>query len=197
MTSPVSFLSTSPLRFSFSLVESWIGAQDLSLVACVRSFIHSLIPLPPFNTNGASQLAPVVKNPPANAGDVREAGSIPGSGRSLEEGMATHTSILVWRIPWSDEPGGLLSMGLQRVGHDWSDFTHACMHVLSAGDRMMGKINRISALEALTVFRGWETANRQRNKARKCKWRQFPGGAVVRTLCFHCRGSRFHLWLGD
>ena len=34
-------------------------------------------------------------------------GSIPGSGRSLEEGMATHSSILAWRIPWTEEPGGL------------------------------------------------------------------------------------------
>ena len=37
---------------------------------------------------------------------------------SLEEGMATHSSILTWRIPWSEEPGGLQSMGSQRVGHD-------------------------------------------------------------------------------
>ena len=36
----------------------------------------------------------------------------------LEEGMATHSSILAWRIPWSQEPGGLQSMGSQRVGHD-------------------------------------------------------------------------------
>ena len=36
----------------------------------------------------------------------------------LEEGMATHSSILVWRIPWIEEPEGLQSMGLQRVGHD-------------------------------------------------------------------------------
>ena len=36
----------------------------------------------------------------------------------LEEGMATHSSILAWRIPWIDEHGGLRSMGLQRVGHD-------------------------------------------------------------------------------
>jgi len=36
----------------------------------------------------------------------------------LEEGMATHSSILAWRIPWTEEPGGLQSMGLQRVGHD-------------------------------------------------------------------------------
>ena len=36
----------------------------------------------------------------------------------LEKGIATHSSILVWRIPWTEEPGGLLSMGSQRVGHD-------------------------------------------------------------------------------
>ena len=37
---------------------------------------------------------------------------------SLKKGMATHSSILAWRIPWREEPGGLQSMGLQRVGHD-------------------------------------------------------------------------------
>ena len=37
---------------------------------------------------------------------------------SLEKGMATHSSILAWRIPWTEEPGGLQSMGLQRVGHN-------------------------------------------------------------------------------
>ena len=36
----------------------------------------------------------------------------------LEKGMATHSSILAWRIPWTEQPGGLQSMGLQRVGHD-------------------------------------------------------------------------------
>ena len=36
----------------------------------------------------------------------------------LQEGMATHSSILIWRIPWTEEPGGLQSIGLQRVGHD-------------------------------------------------------------------------------
>ena len=38
---------------------------------------------------------------------------------SLEKGMATHSSILAWRIPWTEEPGRLQSMGSQRVGHDW------------------------------------------------------------------------------
>ena len=64
---------------------------------------------------GASQVVLVVKNLPANAGDM---GSIPGSGRSLEKEMATHSSILVWRIPWKEEPGELQSMKSQRVRHD-------------------------------------------------------------------------------
>ena len=42
----------------------------------------------------------------------------------LEKGMATHSSILSWRIPWTEEPGGLQSIGLQRVGLDWSDWAH-------------------------------------------------------------------------
>ena len=60
----------------------------------------------------------VVKNPPVNAGDTRDTGSIPGSEDPLEKGMATHSSILAWRIPWTEEPGGLHSIGSQRVGHD-------------------------------------------------------------------------------
>ena len=44
----------------------------------------------------------------------------------LEEGMATHSSILAWRIPWTEEPGGLQSTGSQRVGHDGRDL--ACTH---------------------------------------------------------------------
>ena len=39
--------------------------------------------------------------------------------------MATHSSVLAWRIPWTEEPGGLLSMGSHRVGHDWSDLAAA------------------------------------------------------------------------
>ena len=53
----------------------------------------------------------MVKNPPANAGDE---GSIPGLGRPLEKEMATHSSILAWEIPWTEEPGGLQSTGLQK-----------------------------------------------------------------------------------
>ena len=47
----------------------------------------------------------------------------------LEKEMATHSSILAWKIPGTEEPGGLQSMWLKRVRHDWSDL-HACMHAL-------------------------------------------------------------------
>ena len=56
----------------------------------------------------ASQGVPVVRNLPANAGDT---GSIPGSGRSPEEAMATHSRIVAQRIPWTEEAGGLQSKG--------------------------------------------------------------------------------------
>ena len=42
----------------------------------------------------------------------------------LEEGMATHSCIVAWRIPWTEEPGGLQSMGSQRVGHNWNHLAH-------------------------------------------------------------------------
>ena len=55
----------------------------------------------------ASQLALKVKNLPANAGDVRDICSIPDSGRSPGGGHAHHSSILAWRTPWAEKPGGL------------------------------------------------------------------------------------------
>ena len=60
----------------------------------------------------------VVKNLLASAGDIRDVGSIPGLEDPLEEEMATHSSILAWRIPWTEEPGGLPSIEWQRVGHN-------------------------------------------------------------------------------
>ena len=62
----------------------------------------------------------VVKNPPTNAEDLRDTGSILNTGWEdpLEKDMATHSRILAWRIPWTEEPGGLWFIGSQRVGHN-------------------------------------------------------------------------------
>ena len=60
----------------------------------------------------------VVKNAPANAGDARDRVQSLGREDPLKEGMATHSSILAWKIPWSEESGRLQSLGSQRVGYD-------------------------------------------------------------------------------
>ena len=62
-------------------------------------------------------VALVVKNLPANAGDTGDAGSL-GWEDPLKEGAATYSSILAWRIPWTEDPDRLQSIGSQRVGHD-------------------------------------------------------------------------------
>ena len=59
----------------------------------------------------------MVKNLPAMP-ETRDVGSIPGSGRSHGKRNATHSSILAWKILWTEEPGGLQSMGSKRVGHE-------------------------------------------------------------------------------
>ena len=48
--------------------------------------------------------------------------------KNEEKAMATHSSTLAWKLPWTEEPGRLQSMGLQRVRHDWSDFIFTFMH---------------------------------------------------------------------
>ena len=68
--------------------------------------------------NTSFQVALVIRNPSANAGDARDADSTPGWEDPLEEGMETCSSILAWRIPWREEPGGPQSIGSPRVGHD-------------------------------------------------------------------------------
>ena len=60
----------------------------------------------------------MVKNPPANEGDTEMWVRSLGQEDSLEEVTATHSSILAWEIPWTEEPGRLQSTGSQRVGHN-------------------------------------------------------------------------------
>ena len=63
-------------------------------------------------------MAQKIKNLPVNAGDIETLVQSLGQEDPLEEGMATHSRILAWRIPWTEEPVRLQMMGSQRVGHD-------------------------------------------------------------------------------
>ena len=93
----------------FSLPGSYIFGGSLYLVkVLVLDFIRVNL--------WASQVALMLKNPPANAVDIRDTCLIPGSGRSPGRGHDTSSSILVGRTPWREEPGRLQSIGLQRVG---------------------------------------------------------------------------------
>ena len=60
----------------------------------------------------------MVKNLPAKAGGVRDGVQSLGREDPLQEEVATHSNILTWKIPWTEEPGGLPSLGSHRVGHD-------------------------------------------------------------------------------
>ena len=64
------------------------------------------------------------KESSCNVGDV---GLIPGLGRCPGKGMATYCHTLIWRIPRTEEPGTLQSLGSQRVGHNWATFTFTCI----------------------------------------------------------------------
>ena len=88
-------------------------------MAPASSFYHTITRItlhwsPKQCSIGASQVAQVVKNLPASETWVQSL----SQEDLLEKEMATHSSILVWRISWTEEPGGLQSIGLQRVRHD-------------------------------------------------------------------------------
>ena len=74
-----------------------------------KAFSPSVVEVPP--RKGASHVALTVKNPPAKAGDIRDAGPIPGSGRSPGGGHGSPLQYSCWRTPWTEEPGGLQSTG--------------------------------------------------------------------------------------
>ena len=88
--------------------------------------LHYMIRLYSFlRLNSIPLVVLVVKNLPANAGDGRDTDLILGFGRSPGGSMATHSSILTWRIPWIEKPDRVQSIGSQRVGRNWSNLTHS------------------------------------------------------------------------
>ena len=111
--------------------------------------------------------------------------------------MATHSSILAWRIPWTEEPGGLKSLGSQRVGHDWSDL--ACMSTPPSSPTPGISLVFVAPFSPPTTHcqkEFFQNSNLDwiallfkilKNKI-KVREGGFPGGLVVRTWCFHYQG---------
>ena len=96
-----------------------------------------------------------VKNPPASAGDARDVGSIPGSGRSPGGKMATHSSILAWKFPWAEEPGGLHCTGVTRSRTRLSTCTHTHTHTeYSTGNYIQQSLINLNEIEKKCL--SWE-----------------------------------------
>ena len=117
------FSRTHGKLFSLCAGEASINIQTQDSLFCLPSLL-SFQSLPLCSLNNQFPGGSVVKNSPAM--QEPQVGSL-GWHDPLEEGMATHFSILAWRILWTEEPSRLQSIGLQRVRHDWSDL--ACITI--------------------------------------------------------------------
>ena len=120
----------------------------------------------------------VVKNLPANARNLRDTPvRSPGREDPLEKEMATCSSILDWKILWTEEPVELLSMGSQRVGHDLStEHTHIpCV--------------MITAVKLINISNTFVCGGGGEGRTLKIYPQEFPGSPVVRTSGFHCPSS--------
>ena len=97
----------------------------VSCVSCIgrRFFTHRTQKLGERVSNNGIAWRLSGKEPTCNGGDTGDAGSIPGLGRSPRGGSGYHSSILTWRVPWTEEAGGPQSMGSQRVRQDWAGHT--------------------------------------------------------------------------
>ena len=122
-------LLVAPSIPGFVAAKPWSLApfsQGLFLCVSVSSSLPIRRPVMEFRAHSESQWASLV------AQEVKNLPAVPetrvrslGQEDPLEKGMATCSSILAWGIPWTDEPGGLWSMGSQRVGHNWATNTES------------------------------------------------------------------------
>ena len=101
----------------------------------------------------------MINNWLANAGDTRDWVPFLGQEDPLEEGRATHSSILAWRFPWTEEPGRVQVMGLQRVRHNCETHTHT--HTQSVKNKIMPFATTRMDLEIIILS---EVSQKEKNK---------------------------------
>ena len=144
----------SPL-FWQSLVYSLYESVSVLLFVFIVFFCYMRPP---------SRVVQLTKNPPAIAGVTRDPGSIPGSGSSPGVGMATHSSVLAWKIPWTQSSERLRSVESQRVRHDWAHthkwnsmvfafFWLVSLSIIPSGPSMLSQMARVHSLWLLLLSR--------------------------------------------
>ena len=116
---------------------------------------------------------------------------------ALEKEMATHSSVLAWRIPGMGDPGGLLSMGLHRVGHDWSDLAAAAA---AAGKESASMKTVLFPHLSMLVTRGWACATLAMDYKVFKRWKaksknEWPNFSVYEWLKGRCY-SPINDWWG-
>ena len=152
----------------YSPLSWWVIRNDLSSSAYVKAAQNAVSVLwrKP-ECMGASLVAQTVKNPPA----MRETW-VWSLGRedALEEDMATHSSVLAWRVPWTEEPGGLQSTGSPRAGHDWAtnSFISRGAEILPASWSKVQNINNRSNIVRNSV-RTFQMIRTQTHTKKICK----------------------------
>ena len=102
----------------------------------------------------------------------------------LENGTVTHCSILAWRIPWTEEPGGLQSMGSQRVRYNWATFTF----IMLSFD-FLHKLHLLISYVALLVKNPPANAGDGRDEDLICGWGRSPGEGNGNQLQYSCLGN--------
>ena len=181
-----------------------------------KNFLLSLVSLPrkhPLLAPGASQVVQVVKNPPVNTRDLQET-QVQSLNQEdpVEKGMATHSSILAWRIPWAEETGRLQPMVSQRVGHNWATNTLLLHQLRSLGFRSQRSGTPLLILNSL--FGSHKPYNRIIGPGGCVQWRPvsarivnrwhhsdgFPLGLSEATSILSCpgfslRGANWENWL--
>ena len=115
----------------------------------------------------------------------------------LEEDMATHSSILAWRIPWTEEPGGLQSIGSWRVEHDWNDLVHTHLKLCDQTSTFVGSCRKqrsfrktsglLTMPKPLTV---WTTKNSGKFVKR---WEYLTTSPASWEICMQVRKQQLEL----
>ena len=112
-------------------IEEPGGLQSMGYQKVRHNWATSLIHSP--SSWGTSLVAQTVKHLPAMQETWVQS---LGQEDPLEEEMATHSSVLAWKIPWMEEPGRLQSMGSQRVGHDWATSLHHHLKLITFHEKL-------------------------------------------------------------
>ena len=135
-------------KFSF-IVYKWLDTDTCNQWSHVVFGLDSVTFQFSFWVHWASLVAQSVKNLPAV--QKTKVWSL-GQEDPLEKEMTTHSSVLAWRILWTEEPGGLQSMGSQRVRHNWLH-THLHLHLVCSGDfhRLRGKSIKRQGFKSYTL----------------------------------------------